>query len=380
MPRIPLVDLGGQYQQLKSDINAAIQRVLDRAHYILGPEVQELERQMARDNGTAHAVAVASGTDALELSLRALGIGPGDEVITTPLTFFASSEAIMAVGARPVFVDIDPASYVIDPSLIESAITPRTKAILPVHLYGHPCDMPAILAIAKRHRLKVIEDCAQATGAALHDQRVGSFGDAAAFSFYPSKNLGAYGDGGMVLTNDARLAAEVRLLRFHGSRDRIHHERIAKNSRLDDLQAAILLVKLQHLHSWNAARRAHAEHYRQTVERVGIGEMELPQERPGAYHVYHLYVVRVPNRSALQQQLTELGVSTQIHYELPLHLEPALASLGYRQGQFPHAERATQEILSLPMYPELTSELIETVVSRCKEALGQVAPQPTHTG
>ena len=365
--RIPLVDLGGQYQRIKPEIDAAIQRVLDRAQYVLGPEVEALEQELAAYCGTAHAVAVASGTDALELSLRACGIGSGDEVITTALSFFATAETIAAVGARPVFADIDPMTYTVDARLIERAITPRTKAVVPVHLYGHPCEMEAILSIAQAHRLKVIEDCAQAIGAAWRGRRVGSFGAAGAFSFYPSKNLGAYGDGGAVVTDDPILADQIRMLRFHGSRDRVRHELIARNSRLDEVQAAILRVKLKYLEQWNDARRAHAETYRQTVAQFQVTGLTLPQERPEARHVFHLYPVRVPRRAEFRRALSQQGISTQIHYEIPLHLEPVFASLGYRAGAFPHAERVTEEIVSLPMYPELTPELVEDVVREIRQ-------------
>ncbi len=361
MPRIPLIDLGAQYQSIKPEIDKAIQRVLDSSQFILGPEVEALERELAAYCGVRHAVAVASGTDALELSLRACGIAPGDDVMTTALSFFATAASIAGIGAKPVFVDIEPSIYTLDPALLERALTARTKAIVPVHLYGHPCQMEGIRSFAQSHRLKVVEDCAQAIGAAWNGQRVGSFGDAGVFSFYPTKNLGAFGDGGMVVTNDAALADEIRLLRFHGSRDRIHHDVVARNSRLDELQAAILRVKLKYLESWNEARRAHAETYKRAFADLKITKLGLPQERSGARHVFHLYPVRVQQRASFQQSLAAQGVSTQIHYEVPLHLEHAFSSLGYRPGAFPHAEQVTREIISLPMYPELSPELIEAI-------------------
>jgi len=364
-----LVDLQAQYRRLKPEIDAAIQRVLDRAEFILGPEVKALERELAAYCQTAHAVAVASGTDALELALRACRVGPGNEVITSAFSFFASAETIATLGVRPVFVDIDPVTYTIDPALIERAVTTRTKAIVPVHLFGHPCDMDAILPIARAHRLKIIEDCAQAIGASVGQRRVGSFGDAGALSFYPSKNLGAYGDGGMVVTTDASIAERVRLLRYHGSRDRVIHETIATNSRLDELQAAILRVKLPYLEAWIQARRRHAQTYRRLLVQAGLDELIVPQERPGARHVFHLLVIRCPKRDALYERLVNQGVGVQIHYSLALPFEPAFASLGYKPGQFPAAERVAREVLSLPLYPELAPELIETVVSHLQGVL-----------
>ena len=360
-PDIPLIDLQAQYRSIKEEINRAIQRVLDHGQFILGPEVEALEHEFATYCGTRHAVAVASGTDALELSLRAFGIGPGDDVITTALSFFATGSSIAALGATPVFVDIDPVTSTIDPRKVEEAITPRTKAIVPVHLYGHPCEMQALVSITQRARLILVEDCAQATGASDGQTRVGAFGHVGAFSFYPTKNLGAYGDGGMVVTNDALVAQQIRLLRMHGSRDRIRHEVVSRNSRLDEIQAAILRVKLKYLDRWNQARRAHARVYQQALSRQRLPGVVLPQERSGAYHVYHLYIVRVQQRAAVQKLLATQGVSTQIHYELPLHLEPAFAKLGYRPGACPEAEQAVQEVLTLPLYPELSVQSVEWV-------------------
>ena len=369
--QIPLVDLTAQYRHLKPDLDSAIQRVLDRGQFILGPEVEALEREIADYCGTRHAVGVASGTDALELSLRACDIGPGDEVITTAFSFFATAEAILTVGATPVFVDIDPATYTLDPAQIEAALGPKTKAILPVHLYGHPCRMEAIMRLATQRHLHVIEDCAQAIGAAEGGRRVGSFGIAGCVSFFPSKNLGAYGDGGMVVTNDAKLAERIRLLRTHGSRAKYLHAALGKNSRLDELQATILRVKLPHLEDWNEARRRHADTYRRLIDARGLGEeVVLPQEHPGCRHVYHLYVIRSGQRQALYETLTHAGIGVQITYPLALPAQPALASLGHRLGAFPVAERATAEVLSLPMYPELTTLLIEQVVDQLARALG----------
>lgn len=358
--QIPLIDLHAQYRAIKPEIDEAIQRVLESGQFILGPEVEALEREIAAYCGVKHAVGVASGTDALELSLRACGIGPGDEVITTAYSFFATAEAIIAVGARPIFVDIELETYNLDPAQVDARVTPKTKAIIPVHLYGHPCEMDAILRVAKAHRLKVIEDCAQAIGARYYGARVGSFSHAGALSFYPSKNLGGYGDGGMVVTNDAALAEQIRLLRAHGSRERYHHEALGTNSRLDELQAAILRVKLRHLDDWNAARRAHARAYTKALNR--LKDLTLPIERVGCEHVYHLYSIRTPQRDVLQHALTKQGIATQVAYPSTLPAQPALAAHATSRNAFPHAEATSRAILALPLYPELTVELIDGIV------------------
>jgi dTDP-4-amino-4,6-dideoxygalactose transaminase len=361
---IPLVDLRAQYRAIQGEIDGAIRAVLERGQFILGPEVEALEREVAASCGTAHAVAVASGTDALELALRACGIGPGDEVLTSAYSFFATAEAILAVGAAPAFVDIEPAAYTLDPAALASKVTPRTKAILPVHLYGHPCAMDQIRAVADAHRLRVIEDCAQAMGARIRHQRVGSFGDAGCLSFYPSKNLGAYGDGGMVVTNDAAVAEPIRLWRAHGSRQRYHHVAVGTNSRLDELQAAILRVKLRHLEAWNEARRRHARTYAEAFQRRRLDRVILPQELPGCSHVYALYSIRVPQREQVMVALAEQGIGHQVAYPATLPAQPALASRLASAGAFPHAEAVAREILSLPMYPELTPDLIDHVVAQ----------------
>ena len=350
MMHIPLIDLQAQYRAIKPEIDRAIRRVVDSGQFILGPEGEALEQELAAYCGTRHAVAVASGTDALELSLRALNIGEGDEVITTVYSFFATAEAILAVGAVPVFVDIEPETFTLDPDGVERAVTPKTKAIIPVHLYGHPCDMDRIMAIAKRHRVKVIEDCAQAIGASIGKQRVGSFGDAGCLSFYPSKNLGGYGDGGMVVTRDARTAQRVRLLRNHGSRERYRHVMLGKNSRLDELQAAILRVKLAHLERWNDARRCGALQYASAFNRYRVQGLILPQERQGFRHVYHLYALRTTARDRIIRALSQQGIATQVAYPATLADQPALAS---RPTTFPRAERMAREMLAVPMYPEL---------------------------
>jgi len=366
---IPLIDLQAQYRTIKDEIDHAIRTVLERGQFILGPEVAALEREIAAYCGTMHAIAVASGTDALELSLRACGIGPGDEVITTAYSFFATAEAILAVGAAPVFVDIEPDAYTLDPDQLAAQVTPRTKAILPVHLYGHPCAMEPILQVARAHRLKIIEDCAQAIGARVGHKRVGSFAEAGCLSFYPSKNLGAYGDGGMVVTNDASLVEQIRLLRHHGSRDRYRHVAVGTNSRLDELQAAILRVKLRHLDAWNEVRRSHARTYAEAFRRHRLDSLILPRELPECVHVYHLYSVRTSQRERVMAALSEHGIGHQVAYPTTLPAQPALASHRASARTFPRAEAVAREILSLPMYPELTADLIEHVVIQVARAL-----------
>ncbi len=365
---VPFLDLPAEYRRVKADIDAAIQRVLDRGQFILGPEGDALEQEIAAACQTAHGIGVASGTDALELALRALEIGPGDEVITAAFGFIATAEAIVAVGAAPIFADIDLATYTLDPAAVTSAMTSRTKAILPVHLYGHPCRMEELLAIAAQHRLKVIEDCAQAFGAQIVSKRVGSFGDAGCFSFYPTKNLGGYGDGGMVVTRDAALAKRLRLLRHHGDRGRYDHQVIGRNSRLDELQAAILRVKLRHVEAGNQARRRHAGHYTQALTRAGLADrLELPGELPGHHHVYHLYTVRLKERARIQQELAKQGIATAAHYPAILPSQPALAP--WNRGAWPRAGAAADTCLSLPIYPELSESQIEEVVRALANAM-----------
>jgi dTDP-4-amino-4,6-dideoxygalactose transaminase len=359
---IPLVDLQGQHRSLWPDLDAAIRRVVNRAQFILGPEVEALEREVAAYAGVAHGVGVASGTDALTLALRACGVGPGDEVVTTAFSFFATAGAIAAIGARPVFADIDPATYLLDPQRAAAAVTPRTKALVPVHLYGQACDMAALMSLARARGLKVIEDCAQAIGAQDQGTPVGGFGDAAAFSFFPSKNLGAFGDGGMVLTNEAALAAQVRLLRGHGSREPYRHEILGTNSRLDELQAAVLRVKLRHLDAWNKARCRLAAHYRSLLTREGLAAL-APQERPAGRHVYHLYTIRTPRREAVQAALGRQGIASRAYYPSTLPSQPALQSLAPAAAPCPAAEAAAREVLSLPMYPELPEAAVARIVA-----------------
>ena len=355
---IPRVDLKAQYRLLKPEIDTAVGRVLDEAQFILGPAVTSFERDFASHCGAAEAVAVNSGTSALHLALIAAGVGPGDEVITTPFTFVATVAAIEYAGARPVFVDVDPDYYTMDPAALERAITPRTKAIIPVHLFGQPADMDPIVEIARRHRLRVIEDACQAHGAEYHGRRAGSIGDIGCFSFYPGKNLGAYGEGGAAVTNTPGYADDMRLRRSWGERVRYEHAVKGFNYRMDGIQGAILGVKLRHLDAWTEARRAHAAAYRTLL--AGTPAI-VPLERPGVRHVYHVYAVRLPQRDAWRAHLAGMHIQTGVHYPIPVHLQPAYADLGYRAGDFPVSERVAGEVLSLPIYPELTVAQLERI-------------------
>jgi dTDP-4-amino-4,6-dideoxygalactose transaminase len=358
---IPLVDLEAQYLQIKEEIDEVIRDVVKSRAFIQGRYVAAFETEFARVHQCGHVVGCSNGTSALFLALLAAGIKAGDEVITTPATFIATAEAICHVGAVPVFVDIDPETYTIDPSLIEARITPKTRAILPVHLYGNPADMDRIMSLAKAYDLRVIEDCAQAHLATYNSRPVGTFGDAGAFSFYPGKNLGAYGDAGAVITSDPERAKTMRLLADHGRDSKYIHTIIGYNHRMDGLQAGILLVKLKHLERWTGQRRSNARLYSSLLH--GVEELQLPVSRELAEHAYHLYVVQVPDRDAVLSYLQENGVSAAIHYPIPLHLQPALKHLGYREGDFPVAEHSARHVVSLPMYPELTPEQIEGVCS-----------------
>jgi dTDP-4-amino-4,6-dideoxygalactose transaminase len=364
MTIIPVLDLKAQYQSIKDEIDAAVLGVMASGYFVLGPNVKALEAEVAEYVGCRYGVGVASGTDALRLSLAALGIGPGDEVITTPFTFVATANTISHSGARPVFVDIDPRTFNITPAQIEAAVTERTKAILPVHLYGQPAEMDAIMDIARRHNLYVVEDCAQAIGAKVDGRRVASFSDVACFSFYPTKNLGAYGDGGMVTTNNPEIAERIDVLRRQGGKVKYYHEVLGFNSRLDEVQAALLRVKLRHLDGWQAKRRRVAARYDGLLGTLGVA---IPFVRPGVTHVYHQYTVRVSRRDELHQFLKDRGIGTMIYYPLPLHLQKLYQDLGYAEGSLPVSEQAAREVLSLPMYPELTDEQIQTVM----EAIGE---------
>jgi dTDP-4-amino-4,6-dideoxygalactose transaminase len=355
---IPFVDLKAQYRAIKPDVDAAIARVLESCEFTLGSEVVAFEEEFAAYCGARFGMGVNSGTSALHLALLAAGVGPGDEVITVPFTFVATVSAICYTGARPVFVDIDPRRYTIDPGAIEAAVTERTRAILPVHLYGQPADMDPILDVAKRRGLVVIEDAAQAHGAAYRGRPAGSLGALGCFSFYPGKNLGAYGEGGMVVTSDPEYARTIRMLRDWGAERKYHHVLKGYNYRLEGMQGAVLRVKLRHLEAWTEGRRAAAARYDAGLADAGV---ETPQGAADVRHVYHIYAVRTPHRDALQEQLRAEGIQTGIHYPFPIHLLPAFADLGYRAGDFPHAERAAGEVLSLPMFPELTPEQTETV-------------------
>ncbi len=355
---IPFVDLQAQYRTIRAEVSVAMQEVLETCSFVGGPVLEAFEEQFAAYCNTEYALGVANGTDALHLVLRAMGIGRGDEVITAPNTFIATAAAIEATGARPVFVDIDPETYTIDPALIEPAITERTRAIIPVHLYGQPADMQPIMDIASRHDLRVIEDAAQAHGADYNGQRIGSIGHAACFSFYPGKNLGAYGDGGAITTNDSDLVRRLSQLRDHGRITKYEHGIVGYNSRLDTLQAAVLSVKLRHLDDWNRQRARIAEWYE--IDLVGTG-LGLPGIRPGSSHVYHLYVVSCPDREELQARLSSAGIASGIHYPIPLHLQPAFRHLGYRPGDMPRSESVASQILSLPMFPEVTRDQVRMV-------------------
>lgn len=353
---VSFVDLQSEYQGIKDEIDAAIAAVLNRGDYVLGKSVNDFETAFADYCEADFAVGVDTGLSALELILRAYDIGPGDEVITAANTFIATALAISNCGACPVLVDVEPESYNLDPVLVETAVTPTTRAIIPVHLYGQPADMDPILTIARQHGLKVIEDACQAHGARYKGQRTGSLGDAAAFSFYPSKNLGAYGDGGMVVTRDAHVADQVRLLRNLGQPVRYQHQIKGYNHRLDTIQAAILCAKLPHLDKANAARRRAAAAYNQLLADLPVC---APPETAWAEHVYHLYVIRVTDRGALTAYLNEAGIATGIHYPIPIHLQPAYAELNHKLGDFPVTEQYAGQILSLPMYPDICQEAIE---------------------
>lgn len=368
MTTVPMVDLKAQYLSIKSEIDAAIQRVIDNTSFIMGPEVRDFEAAFARAVGVAEAAGVASGTAALHLALLACSIGPGDEVITTPFTFYATAEAITQAGATPVFVDIAPDTYNLDPSRIEAAITPATKAIVPVHLYGQAAAMDEIGRLARAHGLWVIEDAAQAHAAEYRGRRCGSIGDLACFSFFPSKNLGCYGDGGMVAGNDADLMARVRRLRDHGRVGKYEHLEQGWGYRLDALQAAILGAKLPHLADWTERRRAAARRYDALLKDC---EVVTPVELPGNRHVYHLYVIRTPRRAAVMQHMAAQGIGVGIHYPLPLHLQPVYRERGQGPGSFPVAEAAAAEVLSLPLYPEITPEQQEQVVAALRSFVEQ---------
>jgi dTDP-4-amino-4,6-dideoxygalactose transaminase len=364
--RVPFVDFAARVRALRPEIDEALGRVLDSGWFILGPEVEAFERELASVLGVGFAVAVGNGTDALQIALMGLGVGPGDEVVTSPLTAAFTGLAILAVGARPVFADVDPVTLTMAPDTFTRAITQRTKAVIPVHLYGHPADLDPIVVEAGQRGIAVVEDACQAHGARYKGRAVGTLGKAAALSFYPTKNLGAFGDGGALVTTDGLLAERFRQIRNGGQKDRYHHEVVGINSRLDEIQAALLRVGLRHFGAWTARRRELAARYTRGL--VGLG-LTLPQEQEWAEGVHHLYVVRHPAREAVMSRLTEAGVGCLIHYPVPLHLQRAFASLGGKEGMLPVAEAACGTIFSLPLYPELTDAQADRVIAATREAL-----------
>ncbi len=361
--KVPFLDLKAQYLQIKDEVHAALDHVMETSAFVQGEAVRHFEELFAAHHGARFCIATSSGTSALHVALLAMGVGAGDEVIVPVNTFIATAEAVSYCGARPVFVDMAAADHNIDPALIEQAITPRTKAIIPVHLFGQPARMDTIAAIARRHGLGLLEDCAQSHDAEFGGRKVGTFGHGGAFSFYPGKNLGSYGEGGAVVTNDEQLAASMRMLHDHGSSRKYYHDVVGYNYRMQGFQGAVLGVKMKHLVAWTEARRAVARRYQQALS--GLPVVVQP-EQPGVRHVYHQMVIRVPNRDAVMREMEARGVGVGIHYPIPLHLAGAYASLGYRAGDFPAAEAAAAEILSLPIYPELTPEQIDYVVASLK--------------
>ena len=372
---VPLLDLQAQYAPIRDEILSALTRVCDSQRFILGPEVDALERDLVSHLEAGHAIAVSSGTDALLAAMMALGIGPGDDVLTTAYSFFATAGCISRLGATPRLVDIDPVSYNLAPDALRAAITPQTRAIVAVHLYGQCADMDRVTAAASEAGVPVIEDAAQAIGARYHGRQAGSMGALGCFSFFPSKNLGAFGDGGLVTTRDEALAREVRLLRNHGAEPKYIHQRIGGNFRLDALQAAVLRVKLPHLGRWSGMRRANAAAYVDLIHDAGLGDrVGVPVEVPGCTHIYNQFIIRVPARDRVRAHLTERGIGSEIYYPVPFHLQPCFADLGYARGDFPHAERAAEETLALPIYGELTRDQQALVVAALAEALNESEP------
>jgi dTDP-4-amino-4,6-dideoxygalactose transaminase len=375
--KVPLLDLQAQYAPLRDALIAAVTRVCDSQRFIMGPEITALEEELAALLGIRHAVAVSSGTDALLLALMALDIRAGDEVVTTTYSFFATAGAIVRVGARPVLVDIDPATFNIDPAAAAAAITPRTKAILPVHLFGLSADLDPLVAAASRAGVPIIEDAAQAIGATYKSRPLGGIGAFGCFSFFPSKNLGAFGDAGLITTNDAALAKRARLLRTHGMEPKYYHHLVGGNFRMDALQAAVLRVKAPHLAAWTDARRANAHRYLTRFRDEALGDrLTLPVEPPGRRHIYNQFVIRTAERDALKRHLDERGIGNEIYYPVPFHLQPCFADLGYRRGAFPHAERAAETSLALPIYGEMTAEQQDAVVDAVAQFVSRRAGVP----
>lgn len=366
--KVPLLDLRAQYTMLRRDVMAVVEDVCDRQQFIMGPEVATFEAEISAFLEIEHALGVSSGTDALLLAMMALGIGRGDEVITSTFSFFATAGCVARLGATPVLVDIDPLTFNLDPEAVRAALTPRTKAVVPVHLFGQSADMGALLDVVHGSSATVIEDAAQALGTRYQGKLVGSFGAVSCFSFFPSKNLGAFGDAGLIASNDDAMVHRMRVMRTHGAEPKYFHRLIGGNFRLDTLQAAVLSVKLPYLTGWSEARRRNAARYRQLfTERRLSDRVELPWERPGDYHIYNQFVIRVPDRDRLQRYLADAGIGTEIYYPVPFHLQECFAYLGYRRGQFPEAERAAAGVLALPIYPELTEQqqayVVETIAS-----------------
>jgi dTDP-4-amino-4,6-dideoxygalactose transaminase len=364
---VPLLDLRAQFQTIRGEVMAAVERVFESQHFILGPEVEAFEKDAAEYCQIKHAIGCGSGSDALLLALTALGVGPGDEVVTASFSFFATAGSIARLGARPVFVDISPDDFNVDPNLIERAITPRAKAVLPVHLFGQCVEMDAIREVADRHNLPVVEDAAQAIGAGYRERRAGAMGAVGCFSFFPSKNLGGAGEGGLMTTDDDALAEKLRLLRVHGMQPKYYHKVVGVNSRLDALQAAVLGVKLKYLDRWSDARRRNAEHYDKLFAEAGVEEVTTPAVRPNRRHIFNQYTIRCSRRDELMDFLKRRGVGSEIYYPAPLHLQECFAHLGYKPGDLPATERASRECLSLPIYPELTEEMRQYVVEKIAE-------------
>jgi dTDP-4-amino-4,6-dideoxygalactose transaminase len=383
--KVPLLDLKAQYAEIKPEIELAIKEVCESQHFILGPKVEELENKIAAYSGAKYGVGVSSGTDALLAALMALDIKPGDEIITSPFTFYSTAGVIARLYAKPVFADIDPVTFNVDPSRIRAAITPKTKAVIPVHLFGQCADMDPIMEIANRHSISVIEDAAQSIGAEYKGKRCGSIGHLGCFSFFPSKNLGAFGDGGMVVMNDISLYEKVKIIRVHGSKPKYYHKIVGGNFRLDALQAAILDVKLKYLDEWSESRRINAQYYDQVFQASGLMEKEflatpVPVYKSGGdtnYHIYNQYTLRVQNRDELQAFLKEKGIGSEVYYPRPLHLQGCFADLGYAKGSLPVSEKASEQVLSIPIYPELTKSMKECVVRKIRDfyRLGHIEAQ-----
>ncbi|WP_421663834.1 DegT/DnrJ/EryC1/StrS family aminotransferase [Lysinibacillus telephonicus] len=365
--KIPMLDLSEQYQTIKGELFEELDKVMSSSQFILGSNVKKLEADIAKLSNVSHGVGVGNGSDAIHIALQAAGIKEGDEVITSAFTFFATGGAIARANATPVFVDIDPISFNIDPKKVEEAITEKTRAIIAVHLYGQMADMGSLHQIAKKHNLLLIEDAAQAIGAMQYDKNVGELSTAATYSFFPTKNLGAYGDGGMIVTNDAVLAESMRIIRVHGSKPKYYHQVLGYNSRLDEIQAAVLNVKIPHLRLWSEQRRKHAKYYSKQLQAKVEKYITTPTELEGFYHVYHQYTLRVERRDELQAFLKENGIATMVYYPVPLHLQPVFYELGYKEGHLPITEKAAKEVLSLPMFPELKKEQQDYVISKIEE-------------